>query len=148
MKNSASTSENDPRARSSWGLPAGLVGLLAWLLGGLALEGLHAVKSRAYLEDPLRRLMFTLAHAHGALLSAIALLLTLVVLPRVGASDRAFRASDRLFAAGAVLVPLGFLLGGMIHPEGDPGLGILLVPAGALCCAAALVIALAAYRRR
>ena len=37
------------------------------------------------------------------------------------------------------LIPVGFLLGGFAHSEGDPGLGILLVPVGAL-----LVISVAA----
>jgi hypothetical protein len=31
-----------------------------------------------------------------------------------------------------LLMPLGFLLAGISHPEGDPGLGIWLVPPGAL----------------
>ncbi len=128
----------------------GLGGLLAWLAGGLALEALHAMKLASYLEDPVRRLTWTLAHAHGTLLSLAAIVLGAVVLPRSGASARARRLSDRLFAAGAVLLPLGFLLGGIRHPEGDPGFGIVLVPAGALACAAGLAIPLVALvpRRR
>jgi hypothetical protein len=126
----------------------GLAGLLAWLVGGMALEALHALKLSAYLEDPVRRLMWTLAHAHGTLLSIAAIVLGAVALPRSGASARDQRRSDRLFAAGSVLLPLGFFLGGLRHPEGDPGLGILLVPVGALACAAGLAIPLIALARR
>ncbi len=153
MKSSPSTSaserpEGGAPARP-WGLAIGLPGLLFWLVTGLGLESLHAFKEPAYLLDPVRRLMWTLAHAHGTLLSAIALLLALVVLPRVGASPRLRRHADRLFASGAVLLPLGFLIGGAWHPEGDPGPGIFLVPAGALACIAGLALAcVATFRGR
>ena len=40
---------------------------------------------------------------------------------------------------GAVLMPVGFFLGGVLNSEGDPSLGILLVPAGALLLVVALV---------
>jgi hypothetical protein len=36
----------------------------------------------------------------------------------------------RWLVIGATLMPLGFLLGGILNSEGDPSLGILLVPAG------------------
>ena len=39
-------------------------------------------------------------------------------------------ASPCLLAAG-VLMPAGFLLGGLVVYDGDPGLGILLLPLGA-----------------
>ena len=123
------------------GLVAGLLGLMLWLSSGLVLEGLHAWKSPAYLEDPVRRLMLTLAHAHGTLLSALTLLLTLSVLPALALSRRWSLRAERLFALGSVLLPLGFLVGGLWHPEGDPGWGIALVPVGAACCIASLGIA-------
>lgn len=130
------------------GLVTGLVGLTLWLASGVVLEGLHAWKSPAYLEDPVRRLMLTLAHAHGTLLSALTLLLTLSVLPALALSRPWSRRAERLFALGAVLLPLGFLLGGLRHPEGDPGWGIALVPVGAASCLAALAIATWGTRRR
>jgi len=40
---------------------------------------------------------------------------------------------------GGVLMPLGFFLGGVLNSEGDPSLGILLVPPGALLLVVALV---------
>ena len=38
-----------------------------------------------------------------------------------------------------VLMPVGFFLGGVLNPEGDPSWGIVLVPVGALCLLFALV---------
>jgi hypothetical protein len=44
-------------------------------------------------------------------------------------------------------MPFGFLLGGLQHYEGDPGLGILLAPLGALGLLYAVAVqALAAWR--
>src|SRR5580765_6607361 len=47
--------------------------LLVFLTGGLILESLHGLKSQAYLgvHQEMRRLMWTLAHAHGTLLSVV-----------------------------------------------------------------------------
>jgi hypothetical protein len=39
-------------------------------------------------------------------------------------------------------MPLGFLLGGVLNSEGDPSLGILLVPAGGVLVFVALVQAM------
>ncbi len=36
-------------------------------------------------------------------------------------------------------IPLGFALGAVAHPEGDPGIGIALVPLGAATLLYALV---------
>ena len=43
------------------------------------------------------------------------------------------RLASALLMAASVLLPGGFFLGGTFVYEGDPGLGILLVPPGALC---------------
>src|SRR5262245_16920814 len=51
----------------------GLWALLAYLTLGLALEGLHGFKVAWYLEYETRRLMWTLAHAHGVLTSLLAI---------------------------------------------------------------------------
>jgi hypothetical protein len=105
---------------------------------GLTLEALHGFKVGAYLDvsNGPRRLMWTLAHAHGALIGVINILygLTLDSGARTG-SDFASRA---LVAAG-VLLPLGFFLGGLVYYGGDPGLGIVLVPIGAILLIAALI---------
>ena len=53
--------------RSAW------LGLLVFVTFGIALELLHAFKSEAYLgvHNETRRLMWTLAHAHGVGLSLV-----------------------------------------------------------------------------
>ena len=99
---------------------------------------LNGFKVPGYLQDELRREMWTLAHAHGTLFSLACLVLE---------GRRPPRRADRLFAAGAVLLPLGFFLGGALHSEPDPGLGIILVPVGGLLAAAALVTVLAGRRQ-
>jgi hypothetical protein len=80
----------------------------------------------------MRRLMWTLAHAHGIGLSLlhIGYAATLAVMfdqlhPRLA------RAS-RLLDASTLLMPLGFFLGGAVPYKSDPGIGVVLVPIGAL----------------
>ena len=115
-------------------LRGGWWSLLVFLALGLALEALHGFKVGAYLAPShhTRRLMWTLAHAHGTLLALvqIAFALSLSHLPRF-AGDPAKRAS-RLLQAAAWLIPAGFFLGGVWVHGGDPGVGIALVPVGAL----------------
>jgi hypothetical protein len=53
--------------------------------------------------------------------------------------------ASTLLIAASVLLPLGFLLGGIWVYGGDPGLGVLLVPPGALCLLAALLLAARAF---
>jgi hypothetical protein len=100
---------------------------------GLILEGLHGVKASLYLDvsNHTRRLMWTLGHAHGALLGLvqIAFAVTIHHVPLWDARQRAL-ASVCLICAG-ILIPAGFFLGGAIIHAGDPGLGIVLVPLGA-----------------
>ena len=45
-----------------------------------------------------------------------------------------------LLIAASLLLPGGFFLGGVTYYEGDPGLGILLVPPGAVLLIAALFL--------
>ncbi len=112
----------------------------------MVLEALHLFKAPFYLEDPLRRELWVLAHAHGALLSAISLLIVALV-PRLTLSPARWQRIDRGLAVGALLVPWGFLLGGIGHGEADPSPAILLVPVGALLLAVSLgQIALAKSR--
>lgn len=124
-------------------LVQGWTGLALFLSMGFVLESLLAWKTPAYLDDPIRRELLRLSHSHGALLHAVLLLLaaTAARLPRPvpGALVLALR-------LGAVLVPAGFLLGGLWHPEGDPGHGIWLVPAGALLALGGVIGAALAAR--
>jgi hypothetical protein len=106
--------------------------LLFWLGLGLGLEALHGFKSGWYLDVGLemRRLMLTLAHAHGTLLALVNLAagFTLRV---VKGCELPRPASWSLLGAGGLL-PLGFLLGGLKIHGGDPGVGVVLVPVGGL----------------
>lgn len=120
--------------------------LLVFLAAGLALESLHGLKIAAYLDlgHAVRRHMWTLAHAHGALLGLVHLGLaaTARAAPRLAAAPHG-RVSSVSLDAATVLLPLGFFLGGLQHYAGDPGLGVLLVPlGGALLLVAALAVLL------
>lgn len=118
----------------------GWLSLALFALVGLALEGLHGFKAAWYLEraNETRRLMFTLGHAHGALLSILNLVLGALLAAFPGAVLGA--TPSRLLLAATILMPGGFLLGGAFPYSGDPGLGILLVPVGALCLIAAALL--------
>ena len=97
---------------------------------GLTLEALHALKVQVYLGSALRRELWTLAHAHGNLLGLLCLVFASIAgrcWPEPGA--RAFVL--RCVRIAAILMPLGFFLGGVLNYEGDPSYGVLLVPAGA-----------------
>lgn len=112
----------------------GWTGLLLFLSLGALLEVLHGFKLGFYLdpENRLRREMWTLAHAHGTLLALIQIAFA-VSLTRFGrwTAGRLKLASFFLLDA-AVLIPVGFFLGGLAPSEGDPWMGILLVPLGAI----------------
>jgi hypothetical protein len=108
--------------------------LLLFATLGLVLESLHGFKVRAYLDvsNETRRLMWTLAHAHGTLLGIIHIVFGLTLRGGTAhalANQRLISAS--LYAA-SVLLPGGFFLGGVAFYAGDPGVGVLLVPAGAV----------------
>jgi len=113
--------------------------LLVFAIGGLVLESLHGFKVAAYLDvsNDTRRLMWTLAHAHGTLLSVLHVIfgLSVRVFPEMGARNRPL--VSRALTGASVLLPGGFLVGGIGFYGGDPGVGILVVPIGA----AALIIA-------
>jgi hypothetical protein len=111
---------------------------------GLALEALHAWKVRGFLESETRRELWRLAHAHGTLL-AVLLLCFVAVAERHLAPER-HAAISRELRLGAIAMPLGFFLGGVLNSEGDPSLGIALVPLGALALITALVRAALATR--
>ena len=116
---------------------------------GLVLETLHGFKLAAYLDltNDTRRLMWTLAHAHGIGLSLIHVFFALSVqLDLAGPAGR-LPAISRSLRAASLLVPGGFFAGGAVYYGGDPGLGILLVPVGAVFLLAAAVLLARATNR-
>jgi hypothetical protein len=112
-------------------LRAGLWALFWFSALGLMLEVLHGFKIGFYLDvdNDTRRLMWRLAHAHGALLGMVNVGYALTA--------RAFPRLEDALAARALLsalwlMPLGFFLGGAFAHAGDPGLAVGLAAAGAV----------------
>jgi hypothetical protein len=106
----------------------------AFVLFGILLEALHGFKAASYLNvaNETRRLMWTLAHAHGTLLALVNLAFGMSLsLPSTWKRGHRRWASSCLKLA-TLLLPAGFFLGGVQLYGGDPGLGIALVPVGAL----------------
>ncbi len=108
--------------------------ILVFMTLGFALELLHAAKLDFYLNvaNQTRRLMWTLAHAHGALLGLMHIGLAATVSMLAPWSDRTRTIASRSLTGATFLLPGGFFLGGLFIHSGDPGLGILLLPPGAL----------------
>jgi hypothetical protein len=108
--------------------------LLVFLSLGLILEALHGFKVGCYLDarNSVRREMWTLGHAHGTLIALVNLAfgLTLRHLRAGEESLHRLRLASRSLIAAAILMPLGFLGGGLMPYGGDPGLAIALVPLG------------------
>jgi hypothetical protein len=112
----------------------GWISLALWITFGILLEGFIGFRIPALLDDSVRRELFRLAHAHGTLLSLV--LLTAAICARLELI-RLERMSSLGLRAAALLLPFGFLLGGLWHFKDDPGPGIVLVPVGALLLLAA-----------
>ncbi len=107
--------------------------LLGFLALGFSLELLHGFKAGLYLDvsNETRRLMWTLAHAHGALLGLVHILYALCLRLFPGLATGSQRPISLSLIGASVLLPGGFFLGGVSFYSGDPGLGILAVPVGA-----------------
>ncbi len=121
--------------------------LLVFIFVGMALEVMHGFKIAWYLDvgQETRRLMWRLAHAHGTLLSVLNLGFAFT-LSRMEGWSKAPAASKALYAA-SVLLPGGFFAGGVVIYDGDPGLGIVLVPIGAFALVYATVLVVLGLRR-
>jgi len=148
MSKNSKAGENDDLC--NWHLRVGWWSLLVFLVLGIVLESLHGFKVGFYLDvsNETRRLMWTLAHAHGALLSLvqIAFGVSTKFAPESWSTERRTLAS-RLHTASLLLLPLGFFAGGLVIHGGDPGLGILLVPPGGLALFAAVYLTASGLRR-
>jgi len=112
-------------------LRAGWWGLAVFVLLGAVLELMHAIKSPVFVDAgrETTRLLLRLAHAHGTLLALVNIAYALTVRAHPSASSRTTSAA---LLAALVLLPAGFFLGGVYAHAGDPGLGVILVPVGAL----------------
>ena len=123
----------------------GWISLALWIAFGILIEGFSAFRSPAYLDDPVRREMFRLAHAHGTLLNIVLLVAAICArldLIRLG------RMTSLGLCSAAVLLPAGFLFAGLWHFKDEPGLAIVLVPVGAvLLLVTAIHISLTLPRR-
>ena len=108
-------------------------GLLVFLSLGIILEALHGFKVGAYLDvgNETRRLMWTLAHAHGTMLSLIHMAFALSLPHLSSMAQRKARRMSGCLIGASILMPGGFFLGGWVTYGGDPGLGIFLLPIGA-----------------
>ncbi len=123
----------------------GWIALLVFATLGALLETLHAFKSGAYLGvgNEMRRLMWTLAHAHGIGLSLLHMGFAATLRVGFDAVPPRGVVASQLLRWATVLLPGGFFLGGVAPYEGDPGVGVWLAPLGvALLWAALLVVAL------
>lgn len=108
--------------------------LLLFLSLGIALETLHGFKIGFYLDPSqrMRRLLWTLAHAHGTLLAVVQICFSLGLTQFGVWTERRLKLTSFLLIDALIFLPVGFFLGGFGHSEVDPSLGILLVPIGAI----------------
>ena len=103
--------------------------LAVFMTFGLLFEGLIGYRSPSYLNDPMRRELFRLAHAHGTILSLLLLVADQYLASHSLSIPRLAYLSLRI---GAVIMPIGFLLGGSSHTETDPHFLIILSPIGGI----------------
>lgn len=130
--------------------------LLLFLCLGIALESMHGFKVAWYLNvgTETRRLMWRLAHAHGAFLGLVHIAFAATIFlwagltagktPKSRGSARAksdrrakpstlwYHFASPLLTGASVALPGGFFLGGVFIRGGDPGLGVLILPIGAV----------------
>lgn len=116
--------------------------LLCFVALGIVLEGLHGLKIGWYLNvsNETGRLMWTLSHAHGTLLALIHIAFAVTLRAISGQNKAGLIIASRCLTGAAILVPAGFFLGGAFTYGGDPGLGILLLPVGAVLLLVAIFL--------
>jgi hypothetical protein len=112
-------------ARFGWTL------LLVSLAFGVVMETLEGFRWAPLVRDAWMQRLWSLAHFHGAAFGLLNLIYVQWADTRALSEGRRLSAS-RVLMLGSVAMPLGFLLGGIGHPEGDPSFGIFLAPVGGL----------------
>ena len=121
-----------PVKNSNPNLRFGWWSLLVFLSLGGGLEIQHGFNIGWYVDvgNEMRRLMFTLAHAHGTALALVNIAAGLTARTIKNFELRPSVAFSLIWAG--ILFPAGFFLGGVVTYGGDPGLGIWLVPVAAI----------------
>jgi|RhiMethySRZTD1v2_1073278.scaffolds.fasta_scaffold00711_29 membrane protein DedA with SNARE-associated domain len=121
--------------------------LLCWLTLGMLLEAMHGFKVGWYLDvvNEPRRLQLTLAHSHGTLLAIVNLVFVATARAPTGQTRSLDRAGACLRWAG-LLMPMGFLLGGVFAIGPDPGFAIALVPIGGFLLFTGVLLTLRSLR--
>ena len=108
--------------------------LVVFICLGTVLEAMHGLKLGWYLDvsNETRRLMWTLAHAHGTLLSLIHIAFAYTLSQIVNWSAHLRDRASKCLVWATYTLPGGFFLGGFGIYDGDPGLGVFLAPIGGL----------------
>lgn len=122
----------------------GLVGIAVWMSFGLLLEGFIAFRVPAYLLDGVTRELFRLAHAHGTLLSLVLIAIGMCWRSGFIAPPRTAKLSLQI---GSVLMPVGFLLGGIGHYESDPSPLVFFAPLGGVMMIFGIVACAVGFKR-
>jgi len=116
--------------------------LLVFLSLGILLEALHGFKIGFYMDlaNATRRHVWTLAHAHGTLLALVNLAFAATLRLFCDGGERWTPLASACLVGATGLLPGGFFLGGVVIYAGDPGLGVLLVPVGAVLLLIAVLV--------
>ncbi len=126
-------SNNSATPEERWHFKFGWWSLFVFVCLGITLEMMLAFRVGWYMDvdNDTRRLMLRLGHAHGTLLSLVNIAFA-ATLGRVTLSAANRLWASRFLTAATLLIPGGFILGGLQIHNADPGLGIILLPAGAV----------------
>jgi hypothetical protein len=106
-----------------------LLGIAVWMSFGLLLEGFIGFRVPSYMSVSVRRELLQLAHTHGTLLNLILLAVAIcakceLVFPR--------KVAIVALRTGSIIMPLGFLFGGIWLIKDEPNPSIFLAPLGGL----------------
>lgn len=123
-----------PRSLAAKHFRLGWLIVTTFVLLGALLDALHAFKVGYYLDvgAETRRLMWTLAHAHGLGLGIVHMGFAATVAHSPSLPIAATARASGALSLATILMPTGFFLGGFGTLDGDPGPGIFVVPLGGL----------------
>ena len=134
----------------------GWCALFVFISFGMALDAFHGFKIGSYLDpsidspralqdvdsyNNIRRFLWMLCQRHGTLLALVHLIFAFALQLHLISVNKTIRLASFFLGNSLILLPTGFFLGGFGITETDPGIGIYLVPLGALflCIAVYLV---------